>query len=254
MYTSFNINKQGMSAIQNKIDLISSNVANVGTAGYKKLDSEFQTLVTETLDRPSYPNNSKEAYFGTGTKLGNTYRNVSQGSIKVTDRLENFAIEGNGYFRVLREDGSYAYTRNGAFSVDGLGKIVDDSGNLLDIDFYNGLSYQNFNFANEEYTVSREGFIRIKDGTVIGQINLYKPTGDNGLNSINDNLFIPKDGELMIKSSDANLIQGCIEMSNIDIADEFKDLIIMQRAYQLNGKGIKNADEMWSLINNMQGR
>lgn len=254
MYTSFNINKQGMSATQNKIDLISNNVANIGTIGYKKLDGEFQTLVTETLDRQSYPNNSVDAYFGTGSKLGTVYRNLNQGNIQFTGDTSNFAIDGDGYFRVIREDGSYAYTRNGDFTIDSLGKMVDINGNVLDIEFKNNISYENFSFANELYSVSPSGVITLQDGSLVGTINLYKATGDNGLNSINDNLFVPKEGQIMIKSNDVNLIQGYIEMSNVNLAEELKDLIVMQRAFQLNGKGITNADEMWSLINNMQGR
>lgn len=254
MYTSFNINKQGMSATQNKIDLISSNVANIGTIGYKKLDGEFQTLVTETLDRQSYPNNSVDAYFGTGSKLGTVYRTLNQGNIQLTGDASNFAIDGDGYFRVRREDGSYAYTRNGDFTIDSLGKMVDINGNVLDIQFEDGINYENFSFANKTYSVSPDGSITLQDGTPVGTINLYKATGDNGLNSVNDNLFVPKEGQIMIKSNDVNLIQGYVEMSNVNLAEELKDLIVMQRAYQLNGKGITNADEMWSLINNMQGR
>lgn len=254
MYTSFNISKQGMSAVKDKIDLVSANIANVGTIGYKKLDGEFQTLVTETLDRPSYPNNSKDAYFGTGARLGTVYRTLNQGSIQLTGDTSNFAIDGDGYFRVLRADGSYAYTRNGDFTVDSLGKMVDINGNILDIQFENGISYDNFSFANKTYSVSSDGSITLQDGTLVGVINLYKPTGDNGLNSINDNLFVPKEGQIMIKSNGTSLIQGYVEMSNVDLAEEMKDLIIMQRAFQLNGKSITNADEMWSLINTMQGR
>lgn len=254
MYTSFNISKQGMTATQNKIDLVSSNISNIGTVGYKKLDGEFQTLVSETLNRPSYPNNSKDAYFGTGSKLGTVYRSLNQGSVQPTGFKSNFAIDGDGFFRVRTADGNYAYTRNGDFKIDSLGKMVDINGNILDIQFEQGISYDNFNFANGDYTVSPSGTITTGDGTVIGNIILYKPTGENGLNSSGDNLFIPKEGQIMIKSSDANLIQGYVEMSNVDLAEEMRDLIVKQRAYQLNGRGIRNSDEMWGLINNMQGR
>ena len=254
MYTSFNVSKQGMSATQNKVDLISSNISNVGTIGYKKLDGEFQTMVTETLDRPSYPNNSKDVYFGTGSRLGTVYRSLKQGNLQPTGFASNFAIDGDGYFRVTREDGTFAYTRNGDFNVDSLGKMVDINGNVLEIQFQTGISYENFSFANVDYSVSSDGVIALRDGTVIGNINIYKATGDNGLNSSGDNLFVPKEGQIMIKSNDVNLIQGCVEMSNVDLAEEMRDLIVMQRAFQLNGKGIKNADEMWALINNMQGR
>lgn len=254
MYTSFNISKQGMSATQSKVDLISNNIANIGTIGYKKLDGEFQTLVTETLDRKSYPNNSEDVYFGTGSKIGTVYRSLNQGSLQPTGFASSIAIDGDGMFRVITEDGSYAYTRNGDFNVDSLGKLVDINGNVLDIQFEQGLSYQNVSFANSNYLISSNGKISLQDGTIVGTINIYKPTGDNGLNSISDNLFIPKEGQIMIKSNDADLVQGYLEMSNVNLADEMRDLIIMQRAHQLNGKGITNADEMWSLINNMQSR
>lgn len=254
MYTSFNINKQGMSATQEKIDLISNNIANSTTVGYKKLDAEFQTMLTETLDRPSYPNNSKDVYFGTGSKLGTTYRTLTQGNIQITDNQTDIALDGDGYFRVQTLEGNYAYTRNGQFTVDALGKLVDRNGNILDIQFEEGISYDNFGFSNIEFLISENGDINLKDGTLVGNISVYKATGDNGLLSCNDNLFVPKEGQVMIKSGDVNLIQGCVEMSNVNLVDEMKDLIVMQRAFQLNGKGISNADEMWSLINNMQSR
>lgn len=254
MYTSFNINKQGMSSTQNKVDLISSNIANSTTTGYKKMDAEFQTMVIETLDRQSYPNNSKDVYFGTGSKLGTVYRNLNQGNFQCTNDKNDIAIDGDGYFRVITEDGGYAYTRNGDFMVDALGKLVDINGNILDIQFAPGINYDNFSFANKDYTVTSNGTIVLFNDIVIGEISLYKPTGDNGLISIRDNLFVPKEGQVMIKSNDASLVQGYVEMSNVNLADEMKDLILMQRAFQLNGKSISNADEMWSLINNMQSR
>ena len=255
MYTSFNINKQGMSATQNKVDLISNNIANSTTVGYKKMDAEFQTLVTETLDRPSYPNNSKDVYFGTGIKLGTTFRNLNQGNMQITNNNTDIALDGAGYFRVQTTDGNYAYTRNGQFTIDALGKLVDRNGNILDIQFEENISYENFNFAdNKDFLISPDGSITLKNGDIVGTINIYKPTGDNSLLSYNDNLFVPKEGQVMIKSNDVNLIQGCVEMSNVNLADEMKDLIVMQRAFQLNGKGISNSDEMWSLINNMQSR
>lgn len=254
MYTTLNISKQGMIANQNKIDLVSSNIANVGTIGYKKLDGEFQTLLTETLDRPSIPNNDKDSYFGTGSKLGTVYRSLKQGSLQFTGHPSNVAIDGDGYFRVIMSNGQYGYTRNGDFKVDSAGKLVDMGGNFLDIQFSQGLSYNNVNFANIEYSINPDGVISSVDGTVIGRINLYKPTGENGLNPIGDNLFVPKEGQIMIESGDSELVQGYLETSNVDLAEEMKDLIVKQRAYQLNGRGIRTADEMWALINNMQGR
>ncbi|MBQ3420266.1 MAG: flagellar hook-basal body complex protein, partial [Romboutsia sp.] len=106
------VGKSGMSSTQNSVDLISSNITNANTTGYKKLDSEFQTLVNYSLDRDSYPNNSPDSITGVGIKSSNTYRNTAQGSLRLTEIPSNIAIDGEGYFRVLRQDGTFAYTRN----------------------------------------------------------------------------------------------------------------------------------------------
>ena len=121
MYNIMNNSITGMSANQGKIDIISNNIANSQTVGYKKLDSGFLDLYTDTLSRQSYPHNGDNLITGTGVKLSSATRNLTQGALKETGINTEIAIDGDGYFRVISNDGTYKYTRNGEFSFDSNG-------------------------------------------------------------------------------------------------------------------------------------
>ena len=254
--------KSGMHATKEYISNISQNMVNANTTGYKRIDSEFQTLISSSLDKDSYPNYSENVATGNGVRVTGSYRDNTQGSLRQTGILSDFALEGPGFFRLLRADGTYAYTRSGEFSVDGWGRLTDESGNLLDIEFRDGYSYDNFSFSREfmnsinnigapgDNGIDKEGHIRV-NGEVIGKINAYTHIGSADLLSVGDNLYIPKEDVNMVQSNSTYIHQGYIEMSNVNTAQEMTDLIAMQRAYQLVGKGVTTADEMWSLVNNM---
>lgn len=246
-----NTGKSGLAATRNNIELTSSNIVNSSTTGYKKLKSEFQTLVSYNLDRDSYPNYSENVSTGTGIKTSEALRVTDQGSLKNTGNFFNLALVGEGYFRVIQADGTYAYTRNGEFNLDGMGRIVDDFGNILDITFNNGYNYENVDFSDvSNANIDKDGFVIINN-EVIGKINIYNTIGDNDLLSIRNNLFVPKDGVDMVQSKSAYMHQGYVEMSNVNLAEEMTNLITLQRAYQLNSKGVTTADEMWALVNEM---
>ncbi|GAA0680546.1 flagellar hook-basal body complex protein [Clostridium cadaveris] len=253
MYGILNISKSGMSSKQNKMDTISNNIVNANTTGYKKLETEFQDLIRETLSRQSYPTNSFYINNGTGVKSTNAIRNFSQGSLKSTGIMSNLAIDGEGFFRVLKPDNTYVYTRNGEFNIDAMGKIVDDKGNMLDIQFYGGNSYDNLSITKDNLTVNKQGEVFVNDN-LVGKVNLYNSNGNNDFISIGDSLFqIRPESELFVQT-DSNIIQGYSEMSNVNIGEEFTELISIQRSFQLNSKGITVADDMWSMINNLQSR
>lgn len=252
MYGILNISRSGMSANQNKINTISNNIVNANTIGYKKLDVGFQDLLRVGISNETYPVNDQNATLGTGVKSTTEVRNFTQGAFKDTQISSNLAIDGEGFFRVIRPDNTYAYTRNGEFSIDANGKIVDDSGNILDIQFNNGKNYINSGITSENLKINKQGEVFVNDEK-IGNINLYKATGDNDLLSAGGNLFISNDGaELVVANGD--IYQGYTEMSNVILSQEFTDLITSQRAFQLNSKGFGVADEMWSMINNLQSR
>ncbi|MEN8076942.1 flagellar hook-basal body complex protein [Clostridioides difficile] len=253
MYGILNVSKTGMSASQNKINVISNNIVNANTIGYKKLDMEFQDLVRDSLNRDSYPINDTSATTGTGVKTTTEVRNLKQGSLKSTDISTDLAIDGEGFFRVIRNDGSYAYTRNGEFNVDSNGNIVDDNGNILDIEFINGKNYLNSEITSQNLTINKKGEVLVNNEKV-GNINLYKTTGNNDFLSVGGNLFVPQEQTQLSIVNTASIMQGYTEMSNVNIQQEMTDLITVQRAFQLNSKGFSVADEMWSMINNLQSR
>lgn len=253
MYTMFYTSKTALSANQSKLDVISNNIANNDSNGYKKINMEYSDLVDEVLNRPSYPTNSKDISTGTGAKASAPMRNYEQGALAPTGSKSDLAIDGEGFFRVIRKDGTYAYTRDGGFNVDALGKIVDANGNILDVQFDAGYNYNNTNIDNTNLTVARNGDLSV-DNKKIGKINLYQPIGTQNFISEGDSLFVSTDAAQIKQVDKVDIVQGYRERSNVSLQDEFVDLIATQRAFQMNSKGIKTADEMWQIANNLRAK
>lgn len=251
MFGMLNISKSGMMTNQDKIDCISNNVSNVNTNGYKKIDTQFSDLLIEKMNGKSYPVNSKDSLTGTGVKSNTPIRNQAQGALKETERPSNLAIEGEGYFRVITKDGSYAYTRNGDFNIDSFGQIVDSSGNLLDIQFDNNLNYTNLDINYQNLQIKPSGEVLVNEERV-GQINLYKTIADDSFISVGDNLFTLAEDATLQEVLSKTIHQGYVETSNVDLSEEMSQLIINQRAYQLNAKGMQTADSMWGMALNLQ--
>lgn len=259
--------RSSMNAQQQKLDSISNNLANTNTVGYKREDVNFQDLVYETLNRKGYPNsgnNPNEPLTGSGVKATQWLRDNSQGSLRQTGAKTDLAIDGEGYFRVTLADGSKAYERAGSFNVDSVGDIVDKNGNRLDIDFTEE-GVQLFNsgetFSQDNFDVKENGEVYlIKDNnleqssTLVGKINVYSAVGQNSLSSVGENLYVPNQGVQMTGTTSADIRQGFLEESNVDVAREMTDMIVTQRAFELGSRGLKTADEMWGLINGMKGR
>ncbi len=246
-----------MAANQEKLDSISNNLANIGTTGYKKVKVEFKDLMSETLNRTGYPINSEDAFTGTGVRATGYLRDLTQGSVMETGFKTDLAIDGTGYFRVSKSDGSFAYTRDGSFSIDSRGRLVDAKGNILSINFKEGYSYDNVSLSQENFTVNNDGGIQVIIGgnfQEVGSIPLYTAIGDDAFLPSGDSLYLPKDGVIVREGGDADLLQGFLEGSNVNMAEEFTDMIITQRAFELGSRSIKTADEMWGMINNLRSR
>lgn len=251
MYTIFNNSKSAMKSNQEKMDVISNNIANINTNGYKKVDLQFVDLLSQTLDRQSYPTNSEDAITGTGVKTTSLVRDNTQGPLRETSIKSDIAIDGEGFYRVIRSNGEYAYTRNSSFIIDSSGKIVDNNQNILDIQFNQGYGYNNVNLKNMIVNKSGEVYI---DNDKVGQINLYKPVGSNDLISIGDNLFSTAQNSQLAITKNSSIYQGYVELSNVNMQEEMVDMLTTQRAYQLSSRGIKTADDMWGMANNLQSR
>ena len=256
MLSILNNSKSGMIAFQEKVDIISNNVANMSTAGYKRLDSSFSDLMYSTLNRTGTPNSGTSSVVGSGVKHSNIYRDKTQGALLQTDIKTDLAIDGPGYFRVTLPNGDFAYTRSGDFKLDEFGKLIDKSGNVLEITYLEDIETESLNMTSDNISIDKYGLITIIDGNgasqTIGKINLYDVSGENSFISVGDNLFSPSDNNVVVYQTNSDIHQGFLENSNVDIGKEFSELIINQRAYQLSSKGIQAADEMWSLINQIR--
>ncbi|QTA38671.1 flagellar basal-body rod protein FlgG [Thermosipho ferrireducens] len=242
----------GMWAQQFKLDTLSNNIANVDTAGYKKVKAEFQDLLYDysknagaaTAQNSLHPTG---LYVGHGTRLAATTRVFTQGNLENTGNSTDLAISGDGFFQIQLQDGRIAYTRDGQFKIDGNGRIITSNGHLLSP---NMVIPQNAVAIN----VSPDGIVtaELQDGTIqnIGTITLVRFVNPSGLKAIGDNLFLetPASGAPIEgtpgQDGFGSLLQGYVEKSNVDIVKEMVDMISAMRAYELNSRTIQTADEM----------
>ncbi|ESQ80141.1 flagellar basal-body rod protein FlgG [Asticcacaulis sp. YBE204] len=252
----------GMAAQQMNVDVISHNIANMNTVGYKKQRAEFQDLLYQNVERMGAQ--SSEAgtvvptgiQIGAGVKTGSVYRILTQGSVTRTDNSYDLMIDGRGYFQVLMPSGETAYTRAGNFAINDQGQLVTDDGYLVQPQI-------TLPQDTKEFTVSKTGQVSVtQDGvttpTVIGQLQLATFYNEAGLDAIGDNLFLQSgaSGAPTIAAPGdtgyGTLLQGYTEASNVDAVSEITALIVAQRAYEMNSKVITTADEMLSVAGSLR--
>ncbi|MBD7909824.1 MULTISPECIES: flagellar hook-basal body complex protein [Clostridium] len=255
MYRILSTSKAGMNANQTRLDTIGNNIVNSETTGYKKVNVGFQNLLSESLNRQGYRTNDKGASMGTGVKASEMFRDNSQGNLMTTELPTDFALDGPGFFRVQLANGNVAYTRDGSFKIDGMGRLVDANGNKLELNYVNGRSEDNTSFKRNNILVDTAGNVFTKEGdsfTKVAEIPVYTATGDTSFTSVGKNLFMPTDGARLERSTETDVRQGMLEASNVDLTTEMTDLIVAQRAFQLSSKGVTTADQMLEMINNMR--
>jgi len=251
----------GMAAQQLNVDTISNNLANVNTNGYKKNMIEFQDLLYETIQSGSANGRDGESkpsdiQVGLGNKAVATYRSFSQGDVAETGNSLDVAINGNGFLQILQPDGNYAYTRDGAMRVNANGYLVNASGLRIfpEITVPEGATGIN---------ISQDGVISVlMDGQVepeeIAQVELASFMNPAGLNAIGGNLFEATEASgdpsfgLPGEEGFGVLFQGYLEKSNVDVVQEMVNLIVAQRAYEINSKAVKTADELLSMTNQLK--
>lgn len=262
----------GMSAQMLKIDTVTNNMANVNTTGFKRERLEFQTLMYETMQRANMdPVNQTgrpvNLQVGHGVRPAGTTRMFTQGAIQRTDRQMDFAIEGSGFFQVRRDIDAYFYTRDGSFQLmpldDGTLMITTSQGfPVIDVDGVEIIIPEGFTMA--DITVSDHGMIfgRTPDGLIedLGfQIRLVQFPNPNGMEAVGENLFaetIASGAPLFEAEGDvgtlSRLRQSALEMSNVQIAEEMIGLILAQRAFDTNSRGITTSDEMLQTANQLK--
>ncbi|MBF1164269.1 flagellar basal-body rod protein FlgG [Dechloromonas agitata] len=253
MIRSLWIARTGLDAQQTQLDVISNNLANVSTNGFKRGRAVFEDLLYQTLRQPG-AQSSQQTQIPTGLQLGTGVRPVStariftQGNIQKTDSTLDVAIQGNGFFQVLLPDGTIGYTRDGSFQKDNQGQIVTADGYPVQ---------PNITIPNNALTVSigSDGTVSItQPGTAattqIGSIQLATFINPGGLQSIGQNLFLETaaSGTPTPNTPGTNgagiVNQGYVETSNVNVAEELVTMIQTQRAYELNSKVVSTSDAM----------
>ena len=252
----------GMTAQQLNVDNIANNLANVNTPGYKKSRIEFQDLLyqtvrpagSETLGETEAPT---ELQVGCGTRPVATTKLYSQGEIVETGNPLDMAIQGDGFFQIRLPDGTEAYTRDGSFKISEDGKIVNSDGFILEPEITIPLDTVGI-------VISRDGLMSayisgVTEPQEIGQIELVKFINPAGLKNIGHNLYqrTPASGEYTFGNPATegfgSVEQMYLETSNVDVVEEMVNMIVAQRAYEINSKVIKTADDMMALTNRLKG-
>lgn len=255
MLTTLWTSKSGLNANQEKLDVISNNIANVNTTGYKKVNAGFKDLISSSLDEWGNPLNDKTATVGSGVKAGNFTKDNSQGGLQTTNQKTDLALDGEGYFKVISGNGTEYYTRDGSFKLDSYGRLVTANGNILEVQYANGYSQNNTGLTADNFTINKKGEIFAENNgnfEKVGEIAVYTAVGNDAFTSVGDNLFKELNGVQVYRTLDADMYQGYLEASNVDLSQEMTDMIVTQRAFQLSSKGITAADEMWEMINNLR--
>ncbi|MBN2158259.1 MAG: flagellar basal-body rod protein FlgG [Spirochaetes bacterium] len=245
----------GMVGQQFNIDTISNNLANVNTTGFKKMRAEFEDLIYQTLLMAGTPATEVSEVptgiqVGHGVKVSATQKMFSQGSLQSTENKLDLALEGEGFFKIQLYDGTFAYTRDGSFKIDSNRQVVTANGYLLEPPIV-----LPENFIAESLAISQTGRVTVKvvgddDPVEVGQIEIYRFINPAGLQSIGGNLFktTPASGEEIAGMPGidgmAKTHQGFLEMSNVKIVEEMVNMIVAQRAYEVNSKAIQTSDSM----------
>lgn len=244
----------GMAAQERNVEIISNNIANMRTTGYKRQRAEFQDLLYQAYRRAGSTTSDQGTQapvgieIGSGVKTVATPRIMTQGTISATEKELDIAIEGEGFFAIQLPDGRTGYTRDGSFE-------RDSSGLLTNVDGYQvepGITIpENAN----SLSISADGIVQAYIGTdgaptQLGQIQLYRFVNKEGLESAGDNTLLETAASGSAQAGTPNsegmgsLQQGYLEGSNVNSVTEIADLIAAQRAYEMNARVISGADEM----------
>lgn len=252
----------GMSAQQLNVEVISNNIANMNTVGFKRQRAEFQDLLYQTLERAGSQSSDQGTVVptglqvGAGVKAGSIYRITEQGAMTQTGNKLDVAIQGRGYLQVLMPTGELAYTRAGNLS-------LNDQGQLVTADGYQIQPAIVIPPDAIDVSISKSGQIQIMQAgqttpSVAGTLELATFVNEGGLEAIGDNLYLESGSSgaptLSVPGVDGTgvLLQGYTEASNVDAVAEVTALIVAQRAYEMNSKVITSADQMLSTANQVK--
>ncbi|MCP1572085.1 flagellar basal body rod protein FlgG [Herbaspirillum rubrisubalbicans] len=260
MIRSLWISKTGLDAQQTQLDVISNNLANVSTNGFKRSRAVFEDLLYQTVRQPGAQSSQQTQLpsglqIGTGVRPVATERIFTQGNVNQTNNDKDLAIQGNGFFQILLPDGTTAYTRDGSFQTDNQGQLVTSSGYTLQPPITVPLN-------TTKLSVGRDGTVSIMQAgstatTQIGTIQVATFINPAGLESRGENLYVetaasgtPNPNTPGTNGAGA-LWQGYVETSNVNVVEELVNMIQTQRAYEINSKAITTSDQMLAKISQL---
>jgi len=252
----------GMAAQQLNVEVISNNIANMNTVGFKKQRAEFQDLLYETMVQAGAQSSDQGTVVptgvqvGAGVKAGSVYRIDTQGTLTATGNKLDLAIQGRGFFQVLMPSGETAYSRAGNFAVNDQGQLVTQDGYLIQP----AITIPN---DTTDISISKSGQVQVTQPgsptpNVVGQLELVSFMNEAGLLAQGSNLFKesaasgpPTTGTPGVQGL-GDLVQGYTEASNVDAVSEITALIVAHRAYEMNSKVISTADSMLATANQVK--
>ncbi len=252
----------GMLAQQLNVDVISNNIANMTTTGFKRQRAEFQDLLYQDMKRAGASSSDAGTIvpagiqIGVGVKTASVYRITDQGGLEATGNDYDLAIQGEGFFRIQLPNGDEAYTRSGSFQISPDGEIVTQDG-------FTVIPSVSVPQDAVSVTINPSGEVQVQiDGQVaptnVGQLDLAIFFNEGGLQPLGDNLFTESEASgapsIGVPGSTGfgTLRQGYLETSNVNAVQEITQLISAQRAYEMNSKVITTADEMMSVTNQLR--
>lgn len=252
----------GMLAQQLQVEVISNNLANMNTSGFKRQRVEFQDLLYQNIERVGAASSDTGTVvpsgiqIGVGVKTGSVYRITEQGNLINTGNQYDFAINGSGYFRIQLPDGTDAYTRAGSFQLSPTGQIVSTDG-------YTVMPGITIPPEAIDVAVNPQGEVQVKlagqvDPQVVGRLEITTFPNPAGLEAMGDNLLIETPSSGVANNGVPGspgfgfIVHGSLETSNVNAVAEITTLITAQRAYEMNSKVISTADEMLSVTSNLR--
>ena len=252
----------GMAAQERNVEIISNNIANMRTTGFKRQRAEFQDLLYQQYARAGASTSDSGTTapvgieVGSGVKTAATPRVMSQGTVNPTEKDLDLAVSGEGYFAIQLPDGRTGYTRDGSFD-------RSPNGLLVNVDGYQVQPGITIPDNANSISISADGIVQAYVGTSttptqLGQLQLYRFVNPSGLESVGDNNFVETAASGAAQAGTPNsdgmghLMQGYLEQANVNPVTEIADLIAAQRPYEMNARVITGADEMLSSVSQMR--
>lgn len=249
----------GLRNEEKRMDVVTNNMANANTTGYKKVDvtsQSFDRQLAVKIDDETIGLNLKQGIGGVnlGVKIGETYYDMTQGNFRQTEDPYNLALSGNGFFTISTTDKSGTehtrYTRDGDFTVTKDGFLVTKDGDFVLAEGGNRIQIPNANLVKVSVNTLGEIY---SDNTYVARLQLVDFESYEALSSYGENMYEPVDGAV-IQAADATVQQGYLEMSNVNMVTEMVDMIAITRAYETNQKMVQTIDKALDKAVNEIGR